>query len=95
MFIGPQEDEAIYKQFLFLYKTWVGPKGEQPLLPKDEGTGLMTSAFVCCAGEHGLLQQIPMNFLAEINLCCLGKNYADKEAFDLDYKFVWSVMNYG
>ena len=76
MFIG--QDEAIYIQFLFLSKMWVGPKGERPLLPKDEGTGSMISAFFCC--EHGLLQQIPINILAEINLSRLGKNYADEEA---------------
>jgi hypothetical protein len=57
----------------------VGPKGEWPLLPKDEGsTDSMISAFFCC--EHGLLQQIPINILAEINLSRLGKNYADEEA---------------
>ena len=74
MFIG--QDEAIYIQFLFLSKMWVGPKGERPLLPKDEGTGSMISAFVC--REHGLLQQIPINILAEINLRCLGKNYGEE-----------------
>ena len=34
MFIG--QDEAIYIQFLFLSKMWVGPKGKRPLLPKNE-----------------------------------------------------------
>jgi hypothetical protein len=57
---------------------WVGSKGEWPLLPKDEGTGSMISAFVSL--EHGLLLQIPMNVLAEISLCRLGKNYADEDA---------------
>jgi len=38
----------------------------------------MISAFVC--REHGLLQQIPINILAEINLRRLGKNYTDEEA---------------
>jgi hypothetical protein len=35
MFIG--QDEAIFKQFSFHSKMWTGPKGERPLLPKDEG----------------------------------------------------------
>ena len=35
VFIG--QDEAIFKQFSFLSKMWTGPKGERPLLPKDEG----------------------------------------------------------
>ena len=73
MFIG--QDEAIYIQFLFLSKMCVGPKGERPLLPKDEGTGSMITAFVCC--KHGLLEQIPINIVAEINLRRLGKNFTD------------------
>ncbi len=35
MFIG--QDEAIFKQFVFLAKMWTGPDGERPLLPKAEG----------------------------------------------------------
>ena len=45
MFVG--QDEAIFKQFLFHYKMWVGPNRERPLLPKDEGIGTMISAFIC------------------------------------------------
>jgi hypothetical protein len=33
------QDECIFKQFLFMYKFWIGRKGERPLLPKDEGQG--------------------------------------------------------
>ena len=54
IFVG--QDEAIFKQFLFLMKMWVGPNGERPLLPKDEGTGTMISTFVC--REHGLIREI-------------------------------------
>ena len=39
IFVG--QDEAIFKQFLFLTKMWVGPSGKQPILPKDEVTGTM------------------------------------------------------
>ena len=48
------QDEAIFKQFLFLSKMWVGPKGERPLLLKDEGAGMMISSFIC--REHGLIR---------------------------------------
>jgi hypothetical protein len=47
------QDEAIFKQFLFSSKMWVGPSGQRPLLPKDEGAGTMVSAFVSC--EHGII----------------------------------------
>ena len=51
MIIG--QDEAIFKQFLFVSKMWTGPNGERPLLPKDEGAGVMISSFIC--REHGIL----------------------------------------
>ena len=70
----------LYKKSFYFYPRCrlVLREAEQPLLPKDKGTGSMIFAFVCC--EHGLFQQIPMNILAEINLRCLGKKYGDKEA---------------
>jgi hypothetical protein len=40
------QDESIYRQFIFSKKGWVGAKGEKVLRPKDEGHGLMLSAFV-------------------------------------------------
>ena len=51
MYVG--QDEAIFKQFLFSNKMWVGPSGQRPLLPKDEGSGTMVSAFV--TREHGII----------------------------------------
>jgi hypothetical protein len=51
IFVG--QDEALFKQFLFLTKMWLGPCGEHQLLPKDEGTGTMISPFIC--QEHGLI----------------------------------------
>ena len=60
IFVG--QDEAIFKQFLFLTKIWVGPSGERPLLPKDEGTGTMISTFIC--REHGLVREISAKTLA-------------------------------
>jgi hypothetical protein len=72
IFVG--QDKALFKQSLFLMKMWVGPNGEQPLLPKDEGTGTMILTFVCC--KHGLIREISPEILAERN----GEKYADREA---------------
>jgi hypothetical protein len=76
IFVG--QDEAIFKQFLFLNKMWVGPSGERPLLPKDEGTGTMISIFIC--REHGMIREISPQILTEVNLQRAGKQYKDQEA---------------
>ena len=76
IFVG--QDEAIFKQFLFLTKMWVGPSGERPLLPKDEGAGIMVSIFIC--REHGLIREINPEVLYEVNLQRAGRQYADQEA---------------
>jgi hypothetical protein len=76
IFVG--QDEAIFKQFLFLTKMWVGPSGERPLLPKDEGTGTMISTFIC--RDHGLIREISPQILAEVNLQRVGQQYEDQEA---------------
>ena len=39
MIIG--QDESVFAQYLLGSKTWVGPKGQRPLLPKSEGGGYM------------------------------------------------------
>ena len=76
MFIG--QDEAIFKQFSFLSKMWTGPKGERPLLPKDEGAGVMISSFI--GREYGLLQELDQRTLDLANKRRLGARYADEEA---------------
>ena len=76
MYVG--QDEAIFKQFLFLTKMWVGPNGERPLLPKDEGTGTMISAFI--SREHGLIREVSPEILAQVNLQRDGEKYADQDA---------------
>jgi hypothetical protein len=50
MIVG--QDESVFAQYLLGSKTWVGPKGQHPLLPKSEGNGYMLSAFV--SREMGL-----------------------------------------
>jgi hypothetical protein len=39
------QDECIFHQFIFTGSSWTGPKGEQGIISKDEGNGLMISAF--------------------------------------------------
>ena len=57
---------------------WTGPNGERPLLPKDEGAGVMISSFIC--REHGILRAIDEHILIFVNTNRLGKSYADNEA---------------
>ena len=39
-------DECIFKQYQFTNKLWVGDDdGGFPIIPKDEGAGIMISAF--------------------------------------------------
>ena len=40
-------DEAIVKQFTLTSKSWVGTNGETAIVPKDDGCGIMISAFQC------------------------------------------------
>lgn len=43
MIIG--HDESIFKQYLISKKAWSLPTGETQLVPKDDGAGVMISAF--------------------------------------------------
>ena len=38
-------DECIFKLFTFSLKSWIGPNGESVVMPKDDGMGIMISAF--------------------------------------------------
>jgi hypothetical protein len=76
MIVG--QDEAIFKQFLLNSKMWTGPNGERPLLPKDEGSGVMISSFI--TREHGLIREIDDYILTTVNSNRLGASYADEEA---------------
>jgi hypothetical protein len=40
-----EHDECIFKQFLTTTKSWQAPNGETVLIPKDDGQGVMISAF--------------------------------------------------
>jgi hypothetical protein len=66
------QDKAIFKQFLLTKKSWCGPNGETVLVPKNEGQGLMISAFQ--SREFGFGFQINKEQLAEVNIVRRGKN---------------------
>ena len=55
MIIG--QDEVIMKQFIFSLLAWTLPDGSRPLIPKDEGMGLIISAFT--SRELGYEYTIP------------------------------------
>ncbi|KAI2509788.1 hypothetical protein MHU86_4641 [Fragilaria crotonensis] len=63
MIIG--QDESVFAQYLMGAKTWVGPNGQRPLLPKSEGDGFMLSAFV--SREFGFGRQLTEIELEQIN----------------------------
>ena len=73
-----EQDEAIFKQFSFLSKMWTGPKGERPLLPKDEGSEVMILSSMC--REYGLIKELDQDTLHFVNEIRQGAQYADEEA---------------
>jgi hypothetical protein len=44
MIVG--QDESVFAQYLLGAKTWIGPKGQRPLLPKSEGDGYVVKVRV-------------------------------------------------
>ena len=78
MIIG--QDESVFAQYLLGSKTWVGPKGQRPLLPKSEGDGYMLSAFV--SREFGFGRELSKEELDKVNHERRGANktYIDKQA---------------
>jgi hypothetical protein len=63
MIVG--QDESVFAQYLLGAKTWIGPTGQRPLLPKSEGDGYMLSAFV--SREFGFGRLLTNDELAKIN----------------------------
>ena len=47
-------DECIFKQYLLMKNTWVGPSRETILVLKDEGQGVVISAIQSCKFGFGL-----------------------------------------
>ena len=72
------QDECIFKQFLFTGKAWSAPDGTKPVIPKDEGLGVMISAFV--SREFGFGMILSDEDLQKVNEFRVGKKYSDELA---------------
>jgi hypothetical protein len=59
------QDECIFKQFNLPSKLWSDPDGTRALLPKDEGQGVMISAFV--SREFGFGMTMTPDQLDKVN----------------------------
>ena len=72
------QDECIFKQFTFMPKAWTAPDGQKAMIPKNEGLGVMISAFVSC--EFGFGMHISPEDLEKINQKRERTNYSDEDA---------------
>ena len=72
------QDESIFKQYCLSKKQWFLPDGSTNANPKDEGQGIMISAFV--SRDLGFGFNISPHDLRRINNCRHGSDYLDKEA---------------
>jgi hypothetical protein len=72
------QDECIVKQYLVTQKSWNGPNGEQALVPKDDGLGVMLSAFV--SREFGFGMELTTEQMQHVNAKRLGQKYKDEMA---------------
>ena len=59
------QDECIFKQYTFSKKAWMNSEGAMPLIPKDEGAGIMISTFV--SREFGHRLQLTEAELQKVN----------------------------
>jgi hypothetical protein len=66
------------KQYSFTHKSWNGPNRERALIPKDDGLGVMISAFV--SREFGYGMALTSDELQRVNAERLEKKYKDESA---------------
>ncbi len=59
-------DESIFKKYHMTKSAWVAPDGTTVIVPKDDGQGLMTSAFQ--SGEFGFGMEICEEDLQKIRV---------------------------
>ena len=71
-------DECIFKQFQFTNKGWVSDEGVREILPKDEGLGVMISAFQ--SREFGFGMELTSEELQKVNEKRENEKYIDKDA---------------
>jgi hypothetical protein len=76
--IGFGQDEAIMKQHCFTTKAWTAPSGQKAITPKDEGMGVMISAFL--SREFGFGLKLSQEQLQKVNLARRGTKCSDEVA---------------
>ena len=76
--IGFGQDKAIMKQCCFTTKAWTAPSGQKAIVPKDEGLGMMISAFV--SREFGFGLKLSQEQLQKINQARQGTKCSDEAA---------------
>ena len=67
------QDEYIFKQYLFIHSYWALPDGATPLMPKEEGQGVMVSSFVSREFGYGL--ELTTAQLVHVNEYRRGQHY--------------------
>jgi hypothetical protein len=72
------QDECIFKQFTFTPKAWTAPDGQKSMIPKDDGLGVMISAFV--SREFGFGYYLSPEDLEKVNEAREGKHCSDEDA---------------
>ncbi len=72
------QDESVFSQFSFNGMQWVGPSGERSILPKNDGMGVMVSAFQ--SREFGWGMEITDQQMVRINQRQFQQDYFDKVA---------------
>jgi hypothetical protein len=75
------QDECIFKQYNRSNKSWSDPDGTRALLPKEDGQGVMISAFA--SREFGFGMQLTASQLDKVNKSRsrgVRKYYSDKNA---------------
>ena len=83
MIIG--QDEAVFKQWSFSKKSWHDHRGRGLLLPKDDGHGIMLSAFVgrvwgFYLDNEGEVSMLTRDVIAEINNARRDQVYLAKDS---------------
>jgi hypothetical protein len=72
-------DEVIFNKNAFSSKCWHGPQGERPLVPKEDGTGVMVSGIQ--SREFGIgFPKLSADEVAKVNMARAGKHYTDEKA---------------
>ena len=72
------QDEFVFSQLSFNGMQWVGPSGKRSILPKNDGMGVMVSAFQ--SREFGWGMEITDQQMVRINQRQIQQDYFDKVA---------------